>query len=343
MIATYKKYKFLFKIPGGTSRGILYEKYSWFLILKNNSKVGVGECSVINGLSVDDPSKIESKLDWICLNINTVPSLLFKELIDFPAIAFGLEMALKAVDSVKENVLFPSTFTNGKNSIPINGLVWMGDIDFMKSQVDLKLSEGYRCLKLKIGALDFDKEYSLLKSIRDKYSSSELEIRLDANGAYSYKESLRILNKLSELNIHSIEQPIKAGQIKQMSELCISSPIPIALDEELIGINSIEDKIKLIEEIKPQYIILKPSLIGGFKSSQEWINILPNSTKYWVTSALESNVGLSAISQWVYTLNCSLPQGLGTGSLFSNNFSSPLSIKNAKLHYNKNNNWNIKI
>jgi L-alanine-DL-glutamate epimerase-like enolase superfamily enzyme len=294
-------------------------------------------------LSVDDPSKIESKLDWICLNINTVPSLLFKELIDFPAIAFGLEMALKAVDSKKENVLFPSTFTNGKNSIPINGLVWMGDIDFMKSQVDLKLSEGYRCLKLKIGALDFDKEYSLLKSIRDKYSSSELEIRLDANGAYSYKESLRILNKLSELNIHSIEQPIKAGQIKQMSELCFSSPIPIALDEELIGINSIEDKIKLIEEIKPQYIILKPSLIGGFKSSQEWINILPNSTKYWVTSALESNVGLSAISQWVYTLNCSLPQGLGTGSLFSNNFSSPLRIKNAKLHYNKNNNWNIKI
>ena len=343
MIATYKKYKFLFKIPGGTSRGILHEKYSWFLILKNNSKVGVGECSVINGLSVDDPSKIESKLDWICLNINTVPSLLFKELIDFPAIAFGLEMALKAVDSVKENVLFPSTFTNGKNSIPINGLVWMGDIDFMKSQVDLKLSEGYRCLKLKIGALDFDKEYSLLKSIRDKYSSSELEIRLDANGAYSYKESLRILNKLSELNIHSIEQPIKAGQIKQMSELCISSPIPIALDEELIGINSIEDKIKLIEEIKPQYIILKPSLIGGFKSSEEWINILPKKTKYWVTSALESNVGLSAISQWVYTLNCSLPQGLGTGSLFSNNFSSPLSIKSAKLHYSKNNNWNIKI
>ena len=343
MIATYKKYKFLFKIPAGTSRGILHEKYSWFLILKNNSKVGVGECSVINGLSVDDPSKIESKLDWICLNINIDPLLLFKELINFPAIVFGLEMALKALDSKKENVLFPSAFTNGKNSIPINGLVWMGDIDFMKSQVDLKLSDGYRCLKLKIGALDFDNEYSLLKSIRDNYSPSELEIRLDANGAYSYKDSMEILNKLSELNIHSIEQPIKAGQIKQMSELCISSPIPIALDEELIGINTVEDKIKLIEEIKPQYIILKPSLIGGFKSSEEWINLLPKKTKYWVTSALESNVGLSAISQWVYTLNCSLPQGLGTGSLFSNNFSSPLSIKSAKLHYNKKNNWNIKI
>ena len=311
--------------------------------LKNNSKVGIGECSIINGLSIDDSSKVESKLNWICSNIDKPSSFLFNELIDFPAIAFGLEMALLAVDCEKDNVLFPSDFTNGKTSIPINGLVWMGDIDFMKSQVDLKLSEGYRCLKLKIGALDFDKEYSLLKSIRDKYSPSELEIRLDANGAYSYRNSLGILNKLSELYIHSIEQPIKAGQFKEMSELCISSPIPIALDEELIGVNSIEDKIKLIEEIKPQYIILKPSLIGGFKSSEEWINILPKSTKYWVTSALESDVGLSAISQWVYTLNCSLPQGLGTGSLFSNNFSSPLSIKSAKLHYDKNNNWNIKI
>ena len=301
----------------------ILEMQNRILNIKNNSKVGIGECSIINGLSIDDSSKVESKLNWICSNIDKPSSFLFNELIDFPAIAFGLEMALKAVDCEKDNVLFPS--------------------DFMKSQVDLKLSEGYRCLKLKIGALDFDKEYSLLKSIRDKYSPSELEIRLDANGAYSYRNSLGILNKLSELYIHSIEQPIKAGQFKEMSELCISSPIPIALDEELIGVNSIEDKIKLIEEIKPQYIILKPSLIGGFKSSEEWINILPKSTKYWVTSALESDVGLSAISQWVYTLNCSLPQGLGTGSLFSNNFSSPLSIKSAKLHYDKNNNWNIKI
>lgn len=341
MIAYYKKHKFSFKVPSGTSRGVLYEKYSWFLILKNNSNIGVGECSIINGLSIDDPLKIESKLKWVCSNIHLNPSYLFKELIYFPAIAFGLEMALKALNSVKENVLFSSDFTKGKNSIPINGLIWMGDIDFMKSQVELKLSKGFRCLKFKIGALDFDKEYSLLKNIRDKYSPLDLEIRLDANGAYSYKDSLDIISKLSELNIHSIEQPIKAGNVKQMSELCITSPIPIALDEELIGINSIEDKIKLIEEIKPQYIILKPSLIGGFKSSLEWINILPKTTKYWVTSALESNIGLSAISQWTYTLNNSLPQGLGTGSLFSNNFNSPLFIKNAKLHYNKINNWDL--
>jgi len=343
MKATYKKRNFLFKIPGGTSRGVLVSKDSWFIILENDLKNGIGECSIIKGLSIDDPSGFESKLAWLCLNINKSPSYLFEGLADFPSIVFGLEMALIALNSSKENVLFPSNFTMGKASIPINGLVWMGEIGFMKKQVDTKISEGFKCIKLKIGALDFDKEFTLLKSIRDKYDSSKLEIRIDANGAYSYKNVIGILDKLSTLNIHSIEQPIKAGQIKKMSELCRNSPIPIALDEELIGVNGIQNKIKLLDKIKPQYIILKPSLLGGFKSCEEWIKICPKNTKYWVTSALESNLGLSAISQWVYTLNNSLPQGLGTGSVFSNNFDSPLSIKNATLHFNKNNNWNINI
>ena len=343
MKATYKKRNFLFKIPGGTSRGVLRSKDSWFIILNNDLKTGIGECSIIEGLSIDNVSEIESKLEWLCLNINKPPSYLFDELTDFPSIFFGLEMALRSLKSLKENVLFPSDFTQGKASIPINGLVWMGEIGFMKKQVDEKISKGFKCIKLKIGALDFDTEFALLKSIRDKYDSSELEIRVDANGAYHYKNALTILDKLSKLNIHSIEQPIKAGQIKEMSNLCQNSPIPIALDEELIGVVSIADKVKLLEEINPQYIILKPSLLGGFKSSEEWIKVCPKNTKYWVTSALESNLGLSAISQWVYSLNNSLPQGLGTGSLFSNNFESPLSIKNAKLHFNKNNNWNINI
>ena len=343
MKATYKKRNFLFKIPGGTSRGVLRSKDSWFIILNNDLKTGIGECSIIKGLSIDNVSEIESKLEWLCLNINKPPSYLFDELTDFPSIFFGLEMALRSLKSLKENVLFSSDFTQGKASIPINGLVWMGEIGFMKKQVDEKISKGFKCIKLKIGALDFDTEFALLKSIRDKYDSSELEIRVDANGAYHYKNALTILDKLSKLNIHSIEQPIKAGQIKEMSNLCQNSPIPIALDEELIGVVSIADKVKLLEEINPQYIILKPSLLGGFKSSEEWIKVCPKNTKYWVTSALESNLGLSAISQWVYSLNNSLPQGLGTGSLFSNNFESPLSIKNAKLHFNKNNNWNINI
>ena len=343
MKATYKRRDFLFKIPGGTSRGVLYSKDSWFLTLTDDLKTGLGECSIIEGLSIDDLSDFESKLEWLCLNINKHPSYLFVELSNYPSIVFGLEMALKSLNSLKENVLFPSDFTEGKDSIPINGLVWMGEIDFMKKQVESNVSKGYNCIKLKIGALDFDEEFALLKSIRDKYDPSELEIRLDANGAYSYKDSMNILNKLSKLNIHSIEQPINAGQIKYMSELCLNSPIPIALDEELIGINSIENKIQLLDIIRPQYIILKPSLLGGFKACEEWIKVIPKNTKYWVTSALESNVGLSAISQWAYTLNNSLPQGLGTGSLFSNNFDSPLSIKNAKLHFNKNNNWNINI
>lgn len=343
MKATYKKRNFLFKIPGGTSRGVLRSKDSWFIILNNDLKTGIGECSIIEGLSIDNVSEIESKLEWLCLNINKPPSYLFDELIDFPSIFFGLEMALRSLKSLKENVLFPSDFTQGKASIPINGLVWMGEIGFMKKQVDEKISKGFKCIKLKIGALDFDTEFALLKSIRDKYDSSELEIRVDANGAYHYKNALTILDKLSKLNIHSIEQPIKAGQTKEMSNLCQNSPIPIALDEELIGVVSIADKVKLLEEINPQYIILKPSLLGGFESSEEWIKVCPKNTKYWVTSALESNLGLSAISQWVYSLNNSLPQGLGTGSLFSNNFESPLSIKKAKLHFNKNNNWNINI
>ena len=343
MKATYKKRNFLFKIPGGTSRGVLRSKDSWFIILNNDLKTGIGECSIIEGLSIDNVSEIESKLEWLCLNINKPQSYLFDELTDFPSIFFGLEMALRSLKSLKENILFPSDFTQGKASIPINGLVWMGEIGFMKKQVDEKISEGFKCIKLKIGALDFDTEFTLLKSIRDKYDSSELEIRVDANGAYHYENALTILEKLSKLNIHSIEQPIKAGQTKEMSNLCQNSPIPIALDEELIGVVSIANKVKLLEEINPQYIILKPSLLGGFKSSEEWIKVCPKNTKYWVTSALESNLGLSAISQWVYSLNNSLPQGLGTGSLFSNNFESPLCIKNAKLHFNKNNNWNINI
>jgi len=343
MKATYKRRNFLFKIPGGTSRGVLWSKDSWFLILKNDLKTGIGECSIIEGLSIDDLSYFESKLEWLCLNINKPPSYLFAELSNYPSIIFGLEMALRSLNSFKENVLFPSDFTEGKASIPINGLVWMGEIDFMKKQIETKISEGFKCIKLKIGALDFDIEFALLKSIRDKYDSSELEIRVDANGAYSYENAIDILDRLSILNIHSIEQPIKAGQINHMSELCLNSPIPIALDEELIGVNGIENKIKLLDKIKPQYIILKPSLLGGFKSSEEWINIIPINTEYWITSALESNVGLSAISQWVFTLKNSLPQGLGTGSLFSNNFTSPLSVKNSKLHYNKNNNWKINI
>ncbi len=343
MKATYKKRNFLFKIPGGTSRGVLYSKDSWFIILNSDLKTGIGECSIIEGLSIDNVSDIESKLEWLCSNINKPLSNLFVELSNYPSIVFGLEMALKSLNSLKENVLFSSNFTLGKASIPINGLVWMGEIGFMKKQVDEKISEGFKCIKLKIGALDFNTEFALLKSIRDKYDSSELEIRVDANGAFDYKNALTILDKLSKLKIHSIEQPIKAGQTKEMSNLCKNSPIPIALDEELIRVVGIADKVKLLDEINPQYIILKPSLLGGFKSSEEWIKVCPKNTKYWVTSALESNLGLSAISQWLYTLSNSLPQGLGTGSLFSNNFDSPLSIKNAKLHYNINNNWNINI
>ena len=342
MKATYKKFTLDFIIPGTTSRGILNQKESWFIIIEKESQVGIGECSIINNLSLDDPALMDSKMKWLCENINEPLEILTNDLIDFPAIKFGLEMAMLALESKDKNILFPSNFTDGKEGIDINGLIWMGSIEFMKDQIDSKLNNGFTCLKLKIGGIDFENEYLLLKQLRQRYHQSDLEIRVDANGAFDMHDSLNILSRLSELKIHSIEQPIRQGQIDNMAFLCKNTPIPIALDEELIGINNLADKREIINLIKPQYIILKPSLLGGFKSCNEWINVgISSDTEFWITSALESNLGLSAIAQWTFTLNNSLPQGLGTGTLFSNNFTSPLFIKNGKLHYNKINNWNL--
>jgi len=237
--------------------------------------------------------------------------------------------------------LFLSDFTDGITGIPINGLVWMGDKDFMEKQIREKIDAGYRCIKLKIGANDFSTELEILAAIRKQFSSDELEIRLDANGAFHPNEALEKLNRLSEFGIHSIEQPIRQHNRYAMAELCIHSPIPIVLDEELIGVNP-DDKESLLEKINPAYIILKPSLLGGFKQSEEWIRLaVKHHIGWWVTSALESNIGLNAIAQWSATLGSTLPQGLGTGQLYHNNIPSPLSINQAKLYYKSDNEWDL--
>ena len=238
--------------------------------------------------------------------------------------------------------LFPSDFTKGNDSIPINGLVWMGEKSFMKSQIETKIKEGFKCIKLKIGAIDFQSEIELLKYIRSQFSEKDIEIRVDANGAFSTKDALEKLKTLSEFKLHSIEQPIQQGQWQEMAKLCEKTPLDIALDEELIGVFKSENKSKLLNTIKPQYIILKPSLIGGFKGSKSWIS-LARSLKvgWWLTSALESNVGLNAISQFTYNLDTSMYQGLGTGSLYTNNFESPLYIKKGHICYDPNLNWNV--
>ena len=342
--ANYKKYILNFKNPSGTSRGILITKETWFILLEKNGKTGVGETGLFRGLSIDDVSNYEEKLIWVCKNINLGLDTLLSEVIDFPSIQFGLEQAFLSLKSKDKFELFPSQFTQGEKSIPINGLVWMGEKEFMKNQIKEKLKTGFSCIKMKIGAIDFDTEIELLKSIRKEFSSKEIELRVDANGAFNPKKALEKLQILSELEIHSIEQPIKQGQVNEMAQLCAKTPLPIALDEELIGVFSSEEKKKLLEFIQPQYIILKPSLIGGFTGSKEWINLAEQTNcGWWITSALESNIGLNAIAQFTNTLQSNLPQGLGTGSLFTNNFTSPLEVKNGTLQYNSERSWDFNL
>ena len=344
MKAFYKKYILNFKQPSGTSRGILKTKETWFIILELNGMQGIGECGLFRGLSVDDRPDYEEKLKWVCANINLGLEVLLEKLIKFPSIQFGLEMAFKSLENKNTFTIFPSKFYAGEDSIPINGLIWMGNEDFMKAQIAEKIDNGFNCIKMKIGAIDFEREISLLKSIRNQFTSSDIELRVDANGAFSPSEALEKLKILSDLDLHSIEQPIKQGQIYEMASLCEKSPLPIALDEELIGVFDVTKKKELLLTIKPQYIILKPSLIGGFVGSNEWIEYAEHQNiGWWITSALESNVGLNTIAQYTYIKQTKMPQGLGTGGLFTNNFESPLQVKNGTLQYNKNLNWKFNL
>ncbi|PKA84552.1 o-succinylbenzoate synthase [Ulvibacter sp. MAR_2010_11] len=341
MNATLKKHILNFKIPGKTSRGVMKTKETWFLILQHANKWGIGECAMLRGLSVDDRPDYEAKLHWVCENIYLGEEVLYNSLTEFPSLQFGVETAFKSLESESPFHLFPSAFISEEVGIDINGLVWMGDTAFMKQQIREKLDQGFGCIKMKIGAIDFASEIDLLKSIRKEFSASQIELRVDANGAFSPSEALEKLKILSDLQLHSIEQPIRQGQWQEMARLCEDTPLPIALDEELIGIFSSEDKKELLQTISPQFIILKPSLIGGFAGSDNWIAVAKKfGVDWWATSALESNVGLNAISQYTFTKNSKLPQGLGTGSLYTNNIPSPLKVERGKLFYSREKTWN---
>ncbi|MBB4804021.1 o-succinylbenzoate synthase [Flavobacterium nitrogenifigens] len=340
MKASYHKYLLNFKRPSGTSRGVMTEKETWFIILEENGKRGIGECGILRGLSADDRSDYEEKLKWTCDNIHLGEAVLWDSLLEFPSIQFGVEMAFLSLKNENPYILFPSEFTKQISSIRINGLVWMGEASFMKEQIEEKLATGFNCIKLKIGAIDFNKELELLHFIRNHFSPEEIEIRVDANGAFTSIEALDKLIQLNQFQLHSIEQPIKKGAVLEMAKLCKETPFPIALDEELIGVFSFEEKENLLQKIKPQYIILKPSFIGGFRGTQEWITLAEKyNIGWWITSALESNIGLNAIAQWTFTLNSNLPQGLGTGALYTNNIDCPLEVKNGELWYNLEKEW----
>lgn len=332
MTANYQKYNLIFKLPSGTSRGILTEKETFILTIQKENKTGIGECAVFRGLSYDDVPHYEQKLQWLCQNINKDFSFLKNELLEFPSLIFGLEQALLNLEN-SENLYFPSDFTQGKAGISINGLIWMGNEDFIQTQIEEKLAQNFRCIKLKIG-VNWAMEKRILQNLRKQFPQEVLEIRVDANGAFDFYEAQKVLEELTELKIHSIEQPIKAKNWEKMAKLCQNTPTPIALDEELIGIIDFDIKNELLDFVKPQYIILKPALVGGFCGSDEWIALAKErKIGWWITSALESNIGLNSIAQYTFRKNNPIPQGLGTGGLFTNNFVSPLQLINNHLFF----------
>lgn len=343
--AAYCSYNLEFKQPAVTSREVMHSKLTYFIKVWDDAEpnvYGLGECALFKGLSCEDPSRYNVELAHVCHDINLVATNPGEDLLQWPSIRFGVESALADLRNGGRRILFPGQWTDGEMAITINGLVWMGSKEQMFERLKAKIDAGFRCIKLKIGGIDFKSEVEMLKYIRTKFSSEVLEIRLDANGAFTPQNALQRLDRLSHYNIHSLEQPIRAGQPTEMARICRKSPISIALDEELIGVNTIDAKRALLECIKPQYIILKPALVGGFSGSEEWIRIAESmNIGWWATSALESNIGLNAIAQWVSTLNPSMPQGLGTGALYVNNIPSPIEQIGQTLSYNPNGEWQM--
>lgn len=322
-----------FKQPAGTSRGVYTTRKIWLVYLSDGKKTGMGECAPLPDLSCDVRNDYEEVLEGFCQKLCESGEIDYEAMRDYPSMLFGLETAL--LNLQHGDIMFDTAFSRGEVGIPINGLVWMGNYDEMLQRMEEKLEKGFRCVKLKIGAIDFDQELDLVKRIRNRFSFHEVELRLDANGAFPYEEALYKLELLSQYAIHSIEQPIKAQQWALMAELCRESPLPIALDEELIGVNDPEMKHHMLNIIKPRYIILKPSLHGGMQGCREWINTARDmGIGSWITSALESNIGLNAIAQFaadVYGDHITMPQGLGTGQLFTDNIPMPLEIRGDKL------------
>ncbi len=344
MKASYKKYILDFKKPSGTSRGVLTQKETWFIIIQDNNGFGIGECGILRGLSIDDRDDYEEKIKWACANVGLGLNALCTKLIEFPSIQFGLEQAFASFQAVNSFELFPSDFTCKEAPIAINGLIWMGDEAFMLDQIDEKLEGGFNCIKMKIGAIDFNKELQLLAAIRKRFTREQIELRVDANGAFALENAFEKLKILADFELHSIEQPIPPKNWEAMADLCDKTPLPIALDEELIGVFEVTEKRRLLQTIKPQYLILKPSLVGGYRGSEEWIQLAEElHIDWWVTSALESNIGLNAIAQWSYTLNNTMPQGLGTGGLFTNNFECPLHVKAGQLFYRNGLSWQANL
>jgi len=339
----YREFEFL--RPAATSRGTYLRKKVYYIILYHTDDptiAGIGECSLFRGLSYDDKKGFENRLQQTIDRINQGEYGLDSTLTDWPSISFALETAWKDIRVNGSKLLFPSGFTEGRDSIGINGLIWMGSREDIIRQIREKLEEGFTCLKLKVGNLNLDDELDILELLRKDYPADELEIRLDANGAFKPRQALELLKILSDFDLHSIEQPIPAGHPEQMASLCEASPVPIALDEELIGKHTTPLRRKTLDVIRPKFLVLKPGLLGGLSSCAEWIRLAGETgTRWWITSSLETNIGLNAIAQWTYTLQNKMAQGLSTGSLYLSNIPSPLYLSGERLYFDPGRNWDL--
>lgn len=349
----FKPHILQFKKEAGTSRGVMTQRKSWMIKVSNDEGLtGYGECAPLPKLSIDDLPDFEEQLVEVCALFNSLDlevfpfnlSIILEQLIPehLPSVRFGIETALLDLMNGGKRIVYPNAFTGSGEGILMNGLIWMGSYEDMLNQVETKLQQGFSTIKMKIGAIDFEEELRILSVIRSRFSKEKITLRVDANGAFSKDDVWGKLDRLATFDLHSIEQPIKAGQADLMAEICEKSPIPVALDEELIGILDYRQKFALLKKIHPPFIILKPSLLGGFQHTKEWIEIANRlGIGWWITSALESNIGLNAIAQFTASVNNGLPQGLGTGQLYTNNFDSPLEVRNGHLYYDLDKDWEL--
>ena len=343
--AAWKEFVLTPAFPLGTSKGTITARTVWYLLAWEHDRpevVGIGEAALFPGHSKEFPADVRTKLLELCMDTSDWDRRLYDDLVDVPSVRFAVEQCLKDLEAGGTKTLFPSDFTLGRQAIPINGLVWMGDKATMKQRIREQLDGGYTTVKMKIGAIGVDDELELLKAVRKEYGPGDITLRVDANGAFTALQAPEVLKRLADLHVHSIEQPVPPGQYEVMAELCADTPIPIALDEDLIGQNTHDSKVDLLDHIRPQYIVIKPSLVGGWAATQAWIDLAKaRGIGWWITSALESSIGLNAIAQYTATLHVTMAQGLGTGKVYANNIPSPLLAERGELRYRPEAEWDL--
>ena len=343
--ATWKELTLTPRFPLGTSKGVIKARTVWYLIAWDAERPqvrGIGEAALFPGHSKEFPADVRTKLLELCSDTSNWGQRLHDDLMQVPSVRFAVEQCLRDLQASGSKILFPSEFTLGHAGLPINGLVWMGDMATMRERIKTQIDGGSRCVKMKIGGIGIADELQLLADVRREFNAKELTLRVDANGAFTNGNVMPVLERLAALEVESIEQPVSPGLYEVMAELCATSPLPVALDEDLIGISTPEGKKDLLDHVKPQYIVIKPSMVGGWAAAQEWIDLAQErGIGWWITSALESSIGLNAIAQWTATLGVTIPQGLGTGSVYSDNVPSPLSVSAGELKYRPEIPWNL--